>query len=235
MGREQYDGRELWERPSSSAAANLPQTGTWGGGGCSQLSPARLQADQRGLHHDKREAEGSKAQIPSCKLVLHVKAFLPEISEQFMQPVNIVLSLPYLISAPTRRHFPLLWLSPCQHAISPCPAMKLSPVSHRELLGSHQHARQDTQLQLLVSISLLLSHPSLETLRGLSFHRAGAENATKVRPYGSWSESLNSGVSFPAAPTGLSIYQLISQLLHGYFCLSRDLSAAADLQHLVFG
>lgn len=111
--------------------------------------------------------------------------------------------------------------------------MRLSPVSHRELLGSQQHARQDMQLQLVVSISLFLSHPTLETLRGLGFPRAGVENATKVRPYGrpegSWSESLNSGVSFPTAPTGPSIYQLISQLLHGYFCLSRDLSAAADL------
>lgn len=141
--------------------------------------------------------------------------------------MNIVLSSTYLISAPTRRHFPLLWLLPCQHAISPCPAMRLSPVSHWELLGSHQHARQDTQLQFMVSISLFLSHPSLETLKGL--HRARVESAMKVRPYSSWSESLNSGVSFPAAPTGLSIYQLISQLLHRYFCLSRDLSAAADL------
>lgn len=84
MGREQYDGRELWERPFSSAAASLPGTGTPGGGGCSWLSPACLQADQQGLHHERREAEGSEAQIPSCKLVLHVKAFLLETSEQFM-------------------------------------------------------------------------------------------------------------------------------------------------------
>ena len=74
-------GREPWKRLSSSAAANPPGTGSWGGGGAhGSIQPAWEQSRETLTH--RREAGGSEAQMPSCKLVLHMNAFLPTTSEQ---------------------------------------------------------------------------------------------------------------------------------------------------------
>lgn len=84
MGRERVHGREPWKRPSGSAAANPHGLSCWGGGGArGSIQPARKQS-REAFTREGRQAEGSEAQMPSCKLVLHMKAFLPETSEQLM-------------------------------------------------------------------------------------------------------------------------------------------------------
>ncbi|XP_037257524.1 NAD-dependent protein deacetylase sirtuin-3, mitochondrial isoform X2 [Falco rusticolus] len=56
----------------------------WGGGDARGSIQLGWKRSREALAHDGREAEGREAQMPSWRLALHMKAFLPETSEQLM-------------------------------------------------------------------------------------------------------------------------------------------------------